>query len=57
MTYTKVENKECLYQDGKYNCSNLFNCCDCGKTNSDFQCCMYCFSCNACENCLNADND
>lgn len=30
-------------------CSELYNCCDCGGNNCG---CAYCFSCNACETCL-----
>ena len=35
-------------------CSDLFNCCDCGGNNCD---CNYCFSCNACESCANREED
>lgn len=30
------------------NCSEIFNCCDCGGNDCD---CSYCWSCNACEEC------
>lgn len=40
-------------QNSKYDCSNLYNCCDCGGNNCG---CAYCFSCNACEFCLDENN-
>ena len=39
----------CLNEgDGSSNCSDSYNCCDCGGNNCG---CCYCFSCNACEVC------
>lgn len=37
---------------GNYDCSDLYNCCDCGNPEG-LECCAYCFSCHACETCLN----
>ena len=37
------------YKGVEENCSNLFNCCNCGGNDCG---CRYCFSCNACEFCL-----
>lgn len=34
-------------------CTNFYNCCDCGIRDGDFQCCYYCFTCNACDPCYN----
>ena len=31
------------------NCSEIYNCCDCGGNECG---CPYCWSCNACEECL-----
>jgi hypothetical protein len=31
------------------NCSEIYNCCDCGGNDCG---CRYCWSCNACEDCL-----
>lgn len=31
------------------NCSDMYNCCDCGGNGCG---CPYCWSCNACEECL-----
>lgn len=44
-------NQNCLnlIDGNKYDCSELYNCCDCGGNDCG---CGYCFSCNACENCL-----
>lgn len=36
------------------NCSEIYNCCDCGGNDCG---CAYCWSCNACEDCLNEDDD
>ena len=37
----------------EYNCSEMYNCCDCGnRDDKDFTCCPYCWSCNACDICL-----
>ncbi len=38
-----------------YECSTMFNCCDCGVSDGDGCGCSYCFSCNACDECLNND--
>ena len=37
---------------GGSDCSELFNCCDCGGNDCG---CPYCFSCNACDECLDGD--
>lgn len=34
------------------NCSEIYNCCDCGGNDCG---CGYCWSCNACEDCLNEE--
>lgn len=53
-----TESKPCENsQSGEYSCGELFNCCDCGDTESSTQCCRYCWSCNACENCLEDASD
>lgn len=47
----KCEN---ITDDNKYDCSELFNCCDCGVEDDDEDdgCgCAYCWSCNACDTC------
>lgn len=33
----------------RHECSELYNCCDCGDSGCG---CRYCYSCNACEACL-----
>jgi len=35
-------------------CSDLFNCCDCGGNDCG---CSYCSSCNICESCEDYDGD
>ena len=58
-TFTAIadENKSCLHASGRYDCSNRFNCCDCGTKDPDNSgCgCRYCFSCNACDYCRNLE--
>lgn len=34
------------------NCSEIYNCCDCGGSDCG---CGYCWSCNACDDCLNEE--
>lgn len=55
--YTKVKETLCehAYHNGKrwVECSELYNCCDCGNKARFCECCRYCFSCNACGVCLN----
>lgn len=53
VTTSEGGSTQCLNQSGKWDCSSLFNCCDCGVSEGDAGCgCRYCFSCNACEHCL-----
>ena len=52
ISYTKPEPKPCLNQDGKYDCSTLFNCCSCGGNGCG---CAYCYDCHVCENCYEND--
>ena len=37
-----------------YDCSSMYNCCDCGGNNCG---CAYCFSCHACNHCLDDDGE
>lgn len=36
------------------NCSEMYNCCDCGGQDCG---CGYCFSCKACENCTDGNDE
>lgn len=51
---TNVNNDElCLHIENGENCSDQFNCCDCGTRDENYGCgCRGCFSCNACKECL-----
>jgi hypothetical protein len=43
-----------MNDDNLCECSDHYDCCDCGG----YECgCAYCFSCNACEYCLEDDDD
>lgn len=41
-------NCENLFDDNTSDCSELYNCCDCGGNECG---CAYCWSCNACDIC------
>lgn len=38
--------------ENECNCSEIYNCCDCGCEDGNGCGCGYCWSCNACEECL-----
>lgn len=47
---------ENVINDGDPDCSELFNCCDCGAEDGELGCgCAYCWSCNACDVCKAED--
>ena len=44
--------------NGNYDCSVMFNCCDCGVEDGEDGCgCAYCWSCNACETCRDSNTE
>lgn len=49
------QSKSCewLEETNGRDCSDLYDCCDCGGYGCD---CSGCFSCNACEHCLSERN-
>lgn len=51
-----MEEEKCenLFGGNTLECSELFNCCDCGGNDCG---CSYCWSCNACETCINDESD
>jgi len=45
-----------LVDGNKSECTDLYNCCDCGANDEEGGCgCRYCFSCNACSTCLSGE--
>ena len=45
----KCEN---ITDENNLDCSDFFNCCDCGVEDGEEGCgCAYCWSCNACDTC------
>ena len=48
--FESISNQECeLIKSGeKYDCRDMYNCCDCGGSNCG---CNGCYSCNACDSC------
>ncbi|MCG6459633.1 hypothetical protein K6U44_04060 [Vibrio parahaemolyticus] len=49
-------NNQCenINAENRHECTDLYNCCDCGGHHCG---CRYCFSCNACDHCLNGDDE
>jgi hypothetical protein len=47
----------CEHASNGMDCSDMYNCCDCGGDVDNGCGCAYCWSCNACESCLDESEE